>query len=45
MKGFIRSFDTTIDSETIDISFSMQFEVARVFPSGNIATTIADAIS
>lgn len=45
MKGFIRSFDTTIDSETIDIGFTMQFEVARVFPSGNIATTIADAIS
>ena len=45
LKGFIRSFDTTIDSETIDISFSMQFEVARVFPSGTIATTITDAIT
>ena len=45
MKGFVRSFNTTIDSETIDISFDLQFEVAQVFPSGNIATTIADAIS
>ena len=45
IKGFIRSFSTTIDSETIDISFTLQFEVATVFPSGNIATTISDAIS
>ena len=45
LKGFVRSFNTTIDSETIDISFDLQFEVATVFPSGNIATTIADAIS
>jgi len=45
LKGFVRSFNTTIDSETIDISFDLQFEVAQVFPSGNIATTIADAIS
>lgn len=34
LKGFIRSFGTTIDSTTIDISFNLQFEVAFVFPSG-----------
>jgi len=45
LKGFVRSFNTTIDSETIDISFDLQFEIATVFPSGNIATSIADAIS
>jgi len=45
MKGFIRSFETTIDSETIDVSFSMQFEIAEVFPSGKIATKLADALS
>ena len=45
IKGFIRSFTTTIDSETIDIGFTLQFEVATVFPSGNVATTISDAIS
>ena len=45
LKGFIRNFDCTIDSETIDISFSMTFEIAKIFPNGKIATTIADAIS
>lgn len=45
MKGFIRSFETTIDSETIDVSFSMQFEIAEVFPSGKVATKLADALS
>jgi hypothetical protein len=37
--GFIRSFNTTIDSTTIDISFDLQFEVAEVFPSGAGKTT------
>ena len=45
MKGFIRSFESTIDSETIDVSFSMQFEIAEVFPSGKVATKLADALS
>lgn len=35
LKGFIRSFNTNIDSTTIDISFDLQFEVATVFPSGS----------
>jgi len=45
MKGFIRSFETTIDSETIDVSFNLQFEIAEVFPSGKVATKLADALS
>lgn len=44
MKGFIRSFNTTIDSTTIDIAFDLQFEVARVFPQGNLITKIQDAL-
>jgi hypothetical protein len=44
MKGFIRSFNTTIDSTTIDIAFDLQFEVAQVFPQGNIITKIQDAL-
>ena len=44
LKGFIRSFNTTIDSTTIDISFNLQFEVAAVFPQGNLITKIEDAL-
>ncbi len=44
LKGFIRSFNTTIDSTTIDISFNLQFEVATVFPQGNLITKIEDAL-
>lgn len=44
MKGFIRSFNTTIDSTTIDVTFDLQFEVAQVFPQGNIITKIQDAL-
>jgi hypothetical protein len=43
--GYIESFNTVIDSTTIDISFTLEFAVAKVFPNGAIATTIADAIS
>jgi hypothetical protein len=45
LKGYIERFSCEIDSTTIDISFSMEFAIAHVFPSGNVATTIADAIS
>ena len=45
LKGYIERFSCDIDSTTIDISFSMEFAIAYVFPSGNVATTIADAIS
>jgi len=45
LKGYIERFSCDIDSTTIDISFSMEFAIAHVFPSGNVATTIADAIS
>lgn len=44
MKGFVRSFNTTIDSTTIDVAFDLQFEVAQVFPQGNIITKIQDAL-
>lgn len=44
LKGFVRSFNSTIDSTTIDIAFSLSFEVATVFPSGNILTTIEEAL-
>lgn len=44
LKGFIRSFNTTIDSTTIDIAFNLQFEVASVFPQGNLITKIEDAL-
>ena len=44
LKGFIRSFSTTIDSTTIDVSFTLQFEVASVFPQGNLITKIEDAL-
>tara|TARA_Y100000114_G_scaffold125768_1_gene121990 strand:+ start:4608 stop:5294 length:687 start_codon:yes stop_codon:yes gene_type:complete len=44
LKGFIRSFNTTIDSTTIDIAFTLQFEVASVFPQGNLITKIEDAL-
>ena len=43
--GYIESFDCSIESTTIDISFNLSFAVANVFPNGAIATTIADAIS
>ena len=43
--GYIESFDCSIESTTIDISFNLSFAVANVFPNGTIATTIADAIS
>ena len=32
LTGFIRQFSTDITSDTIEISFSMQFEIATVFP-------------
>ena len=44
LKGFIRSFSTTIESTTIDVSFNLQFEVATVFPQGNLITKIEDAL-
>lgn len=43
--GYIESFDCSIESTTIDISFNLSFAVANVFPNGAIATTIAEAIS
>ena len=43
--GYIESFDCNIESTTIDISFNLSFAVANVFPNGNVATTIAEAIS
>jgi hypothetical protein len=43
--GYIEQFSCDIDSTTIDISFTLQFSVANVFPSGTVATSIADAIS
>ena len=32
MSGFIRSFSFNFEAESIDISFSMQFEVASIGP-------------
>ena len=35
VEGFLRSFSFDLAADTIEISFSMDFEVARVFPRGN----------
>lgn len=45
IKGYISSFSCDIASDTIDISFTLNFAVAFVFPSGSVATSIADAVS
>ena len=43
--GYIERFSCDIDSTTIDITFTLDFAIANVFPSGDVATTIAEAIS
>ena len=35
VEGFVRSFSFDLSAETVEISFSMDFEVASVFPKGN----------
>lgn len=32
LEGFVRSFSTPIEAETVEISFSMEFEVANIAP-------------
>ena len=32
LKGFIRQFSTTFTSDTVEIEFSLEFEVARILP-------------
>jgi hypothetical protein len=32
LKGFIRQFSTTFTSDTVEVDFSLEFEVARILP-------------
>jgi len=32
LKGFVRSFGTPLEADTVEINFSMEFEVARILP-------------
>jgi hypothetical protein len=32
IKGFIESFDFTLDSETVEVGFNMTFKQANIFP-------------
>ena len=32
LKGFIRQFSTTFTSDTVEIEFSLEFEIARILP-------------
>tara|TARA_R100000734_G_C3299929_1_gene90696 strand:- start:13 stop:645 length:633 start_codon:yes stop_codon:yes gene_type:complete len=32
VRGFIRSFSTPLEAETVEISFNLEFEVAEIFP-------------